>query len=125
MDEQMGQPQSAPQGAPQGTPQVHKVEHVKAMSILAYLGILIVIPFIMAKDNQTVKFHIKQGAVLFVVELIVWALGWTTIGWELWPILQLINLAVAILAIIGIINAVKGRQQELPLVGSFAHYFTF
>ena len=95
------------------------------MSVLAYLGILIVIPFIMAKDDPTVKFHIKQGLVLFIIEIAVWAIGTTMFYWQVWQLLQLVNLATLVLAIIGIINVVQGKQKELPLVGSFASHFNF
>ncbi|OGG53049.1 hypothetical protein A3H16_00990 [Candidatus Kaiserbacteria bacterium RIFCSPLOWO2_12_FULL_53_8] len=93
------------------------------MGVLAYLGILIIIPFLMAKDNPFVKFHIKQGLVLVVVELIVWVLGMYM--WQLWQVLQLVNLATLVLAIIGIVNVVQGKEKELPLVGSLAKNFTF
>jgi len=34
-------------------------------------------------------------------------------------IIQVINLAILVLAIIGIINAYKGEMKELPFVGNF------
>ena len=95
------------------------------MAILAYLGILIIIPFLTAKDDPFVKFHLKQGLIIFIAEAVVWILGMTMIGWELWQLLELVNLATLVLAIIGIVNVVQGRQAELPLVGSLSKHFTF
>ena len=89
------------------------------MGVLAYLGILIIIPFLIARDDPFVKFHIKQGLLLAIIEVVIWTLGGSM--WQLWPLLQLVNLAV----IIGIVNVVKRQQKELPLIGSLAKNFTF
>ena len=101
----------------------HKEQNQKLMSILSYLGILAVIPFSMSKDDPVVKFHLKQGLVLLAIEVAVYALG--MFMWQLWQILQIVNLGTLILSILGIVNVMQKKQQELPLVGSFAHYFTF
>ena len=109
----------------QGQPQAHqpKPEHKNLMGVLAYLGILVIIPFLMAKDDPFVKFHIKQGLLLVIIEIAVWVLG--TSMWQLWMFLNLVNLATLVLAIVGIVNVVQGNQKELPLIGSLAKNFTF
>jgi len=93
------------------------------MAVLAYLGILIIIPFLMAKNDPFVKFHIKQGLVLVIIEIAVWVLA-TMLVWQLWQILQIVNLATLVLAIYGIVNVIQHKEVELPVVGSFAHSFT-
>ena len=95
------------------------------MGILAYLGILIIIPFLVDKEDPFVKFHIKQGLLLLIIEIIIWAVGYSYILWQLWPLIELINLAVLILAIMGIVNVAQGKQKELPLIGSWARSFRF
>ncbi|OGG49656.1 hypothetical protein A2763_03170 [Candidatus Kaiserbacteria bacterium RIFCSPHIGHO2_01_FULL_54_36] len=107
---------------PSGIPSPHKNT---LMAVLAYLGILVVIPLIVAKGDPFVKFHIKQGLVLVIIELAMWALAMTMLGWQLMPLVQIVNLGVLILAVIGIVNAVQGKEKELPLVGSFARNFNF
>ena len=92
-----------------------------AMGILAYLGPLVVISYLVAKNDLSVKFHIKQGLVLLVIEVVVWLLG--MIVWPLWMLFSLINLVVLVLIIIGIVNVVQGKQKNLPLVGGYARYF--
>ncbi len=116
--------QQAPQNPPQAGGAVHG-GNTKLMSVFAYLGILIIIPFLMAKDDPTVKFHLKQGAVLFVIWLILWAVGMTVLGWQFWGIIQLVQLATIVLAIIGIVNVLQDKQKELPLVGGLAKNFNF
>ena len=103
---------------PQNQMQNQTQDKGKLMAILAYIGPLIIVSYLMAKDNPTVKFHIKQGLVLFVVEIILWVLGMMV--WMLWPLVQLVNLAILVLAITGIMNAVQGKEKEFPLVGSYA-----
>jgi len=98
-------------------------QNKKLMAILAYIGPLVIVSYLMSKDDPFVKFHIKQGLVLLVIELALWF--FMSMLWPLWFIIQLINLALVILAIIGIINAYKGREKELPVVGRYAKYFAF
>ena len=107
-------------GSTQATP-IAGGDKKTLMAVLAYLGILVIIPFLMAKDDAFVKYHIKQGLVLVVIELVVYVVG--MMMWALLPILGIINLAVLVLAIIGIVNVVQGNEKELPLVGSFSKHF--
>lgn len=97
------------------------------MGILAYLSILVLVPLLVAKDNPTVQFHVRQGMVLFVGGVAVWMLGnfgYMFLG-MLYPILSLLNLGLLVLSIIGIIHVVKKEQKELPLVGGLAKHLPF
>lgn len=105
------------------TPQQETIRKNVLMGILAYIGPLIIVSYLVAKDDPFVKFHIKQGLVLFVIEIAVWF--FSMFLWQLWMLLNLVNLAVLVLAIIGIVNASQGNEKELPLVGKFSHYFNF
>lgn len=104
---------------------VVKKDNKTLMGVLAYLGILVLIPFFMAKDDPFVKFHIKQGLVLMVIELIIWILGSMFWSYTMYSFMQLLNLIVIIFSIIGIVNVVQKQQKELPLLGKFSKYFTF
>ena len=97
------------------------------MGVLAYLGPLVIIPFLVSKDDPFVKFHIKQGLVLFIAELAFWLLSsyFWMIFYQFWMLYQLVNLGVLVLVVMGIINVVQGKEKELPLVGSFAKMFKF
>jgi len=90
------------------------------MAVLAYIGILVIIPYLMAKDVPFVKFHIKQGVVLAIIEIILWLIS--GMFWGLWFIIQLIQLVLLILSIIGIVNVVQNKEKELPIVGSLAKH---
>jgi fumarate reductase subunit D len=99
---------------PSGGNQDHMI-----MGILAYLGILIVIPFLTeSRNNPFVKFHLKQGLVLFLAELVAYAvLRVPGVGW----ISPVIGIASLILVVTGIINVVNGETKELPLIGHLAN----
>lgn len=92
------------------------------MAALSYIGPLVLVPYLtVAKDDSFVKFHVRQGLVLLVIEVAVWALG--MIWWMIWPIYSIINLVTFILSIIGIVHAVKGHEKALPIIGKFGSQF--
>ncbi len=95
-------------------------DNTQLMSILAYIGILVLIPFLTAKENPSVRFHVKQGLVLCIIEIVIWFVGGSF--WILMPILGIINLALVVLSIIGIVNVVQKKEVELPLIGSLAKH---
>ena len=86
----------------------------KGMAILAYFGILVLIPILAAKDSPFARYHSNQGLILLILGVIAVILGriWGVLGW-------IADIIVFILFIIGIINAANGRAKELPVVGKF------
>jgi len=91
------------------------------MAYLAYIGPLVIVSYLVAKDDPFVKFHIKQGLVLFVIEVVVWFFG--SMFYSLDWLLRLIDLALLVFSIIGLINVAHGKDKELPWIGQFARYF--
>ena len=87
----------------------------------AYIGPLVIVSYILGKDDTFIKYHIKQGLVLFVIEVAIWFLS--MVAWPLWLLLNILNLAVLVLVILGIVNVVQGKEKELPIVGQFSSYF--
>ena len=85
----------------------------KLMGILCYLSILWLIPFLTTKDSPFVRFHLNQGLLVLIVELAGAVMQFIPIvGW-------LIGVIAFALSIIGIVNVVNGKVQELPLIGKF------
>jgi uncharacterized membrane protein len=116
----MDTPAQVPSTPPtQPAPTKDESSHV-VMGILAYLGVLVIIPYLMAKDVPFVKFHIKQGVVLIVLEIAAWVVA--EMFWGFWFIVHLLNILTFILSIVGIVNVVQKKEKELPLVGSFAKH---
>ena len=84
------------------------------MAVLAYLGILVLIPLLVtpAKDSPFVRFHVNQGLLLFIAGVISSALSVVCIG-------AILGLVCFVFMILGIVNACQGRAVELPLIGKF------
>jgi len=104
------------------------IQNNKTMAILAYLSWLVLIPLFAAKDSKFARFHVNQGLVLAIAEIIFGVVyGILTsilllISWRLYflvTILGLVWLVFLALSIIGIVNAVSGKAKELPVIGKF------
>ena len=99
------------------------VQSNKIMGVLAYLGLLVLIPLFAAKNSPFARFHCNQGIVLAVAEVVV-SIAFRIlrklplIGWIFGVIAVLASLAMFVLAVLGIINAANGRAKELPLIGN-------
>lgn len=98
-----------------------EVEEGKIFAFLAYLlGIIgFVIVLLAKKDNKFAMYHAKQSLVLFIVAVIGWIILMFIpfLGWVLLPIWWIIML---IFTILGIINALTGKEKELPIIGKYA-----
>lgn len=107
------------------------VEKNKVFGIFAYLGILVLVPLLGAKDSLYAKFHANQGLILFIFNIILNAAGRTitfalkvaTFGMMNNAINVLVSLATTavslVFVIIGIINACSGEPKKLPIIGGF------
>lgn len=104
------------------------VQNNKAMGILSYLGILVLIPILAAKESPFARYHANQGLVLLLCEVgfsvasmilsVIFAfLGPLVLLWTL--VAALVNIAFLVLLILGIVNAAQGMAKELPLIGKF------
>lgn len=93
------------------------------LALLSYIGPLIIVPYLVDKDDPFVKFHLKQGFLLFIGEVASWML--TMLIWPLFPVAQIINIFILVLAVVGIFRTLQGETKELPLVGHWARNFNF
>lgn len=96
-----------------------QVKMGKAMSILCYIGILVLIPMFAEKENKYVRFHANQGFTLFLLEV---AAGIVSAILGLIPIFgvivsSVISIALLIFMVLGIVNAANDKAKELPLIG--------
>lgn len=104
------------------------IDQNKLMAILAYLGILVIIPILAAKESKFARFHSNQGLVLFITSIlfyIVYSILSSiiiAISWKLGflvSIIGLVGIVFFVLMIIGIVNAAGGKAKELPIIGKF------
>jgi len=97
------------------------------MLVLAYLGLLSLIPLLTVKDDPEVQWHAKHGLVQFfffvilsVVLSIITSTGIGCIFAFLYPIL---GLAWLIVMVLSIVKATKGERFLIPGVSDFANKF--
>ncbi len=98
----------------------------KIFGILAYLGILCLVPIFAAKESPFAKYHANQGLVLFLLEIIIWIvlfvvniilamlpgfLGFLSVVFGLFYLVPLV------LLILGVVNAAAGKCVPLPVIG--------
>jgi len=109
------------------------VQNNKVMGILAYFGILFLIPLLAAKDSQYARFHTNQGIVLFIFDIVMWIISLVVnfvitfaslgilsfVGTIISNLLGLLCLA---LIIVGIVNACSGEPKKLPIIGNITLY---
>lgn len=113
---QAEQPKTTPQNGQSGTP----ADTSKLWGIIGYIiPVLFFIPLVMEdlKTNSFSKFHSNQQLVLLLAAIVVNIVGGVIpiLGWFI--ILPIGSIVLLVLAIIGIINAAKGEQKPLPLIG--------
>ena len=97
------------------------IQQNKVMAVLAYFGLLFLIPMLAAKESKYAKFHTNQGLTLWLANLIVSVVSSII---ALIPIIGaivagLISLVMFALMILGIVNAATGKAKELPVIGKF------
>lgn len=104
------------------------IQQNKVMAILAYFGILVLVPIFGAKDSKFARYHANQGLVLFLAAIaysiatsiltsILIAISWRLAF--LSTIFSLVSIAFLVLMVLGIINAANGKAKELPIIGKF------
>lgn len=96
-----------------------------AMAVIAY--ILFFIPLLTgdAKKDAFVKYHTKQGLVLFLLVVLLNVVNWFIPFYFWWTINWILSLGTLVLLIIGISNAIAGKEEPLPLIGKFSDIFKF
>lgn len=107
------------------------VNQNKVYGILAYFGILVLVPILAAKDSLYARFHANQGLILLISEfalnivgrIIRFALKVATFGLINDVVNTIVSLAISAITIvylvIGIINACSGEAKRLPIIGGF------
>jgi len=103
------------------TPDPADVDKNKIFAVLAYLGILFLVPLLAAKESRFARYHTNQGVVLFIAAIIL-SVGGSILSFI--PlvgciVLPVVMIGIFALMVIGIINAAKGECKPLPLIGQY------
>ncbi|MBF0295692.1 MAG: hypothetical protein HQL96_10935 [Magnetococcales bacterium] len=90
----------------------------KVLAGLSYLGILCLVPLVMNRDNTYVRFHARQGVILWMWEVLaIYSLVLPGVGRIFFGISGLLCLAFSV---IGLVSVYLGRAWKLPLIGDWA-----
>jgi uncharacterized membrane protein len=103
------------------------------MLVLAYLGPLALIPFLLEKEDKEVQWHAKHGLVLLAAEIVLWialfiveGIGsaiFSPLGCAFVIINLGLSLALLVLHVACIVKAVQGDRLIIPQVSQYADRF--
>ncbi len=86
------------------------IEKNKNIAVLSYVWILCLVPLLGKRNSEFAQFHVKQGLVLFAVEIIASLFIW-------FPIFgQLIMIGLLVISVIGIVKTLNGEKWEIPVI---------
>ena len=104
-------------------------EDNKVMAVLAYLGILVLVPIFAAKESPFARYHANQGLILLIAGIAIYMITYIatfviiaislSLAWIISIFNAVVGLGMLAFIIIGIINAIKGEAKELPLIGKY------
>ncbi len=92
----------------------------KIFAVMSYLSILCILPLLLKKDNPFVQCHGKQGLVIFIGEVAVFILS-IVLGEGF---LRLGLFLFGVLSFWGIIEVLRGKDTQLPVVSDIADKIT-
>jgi uncharacterized membrane protein len=112
------------QASLQKAPQKDDAQENKVVFMLAYLGILFFLPLVSTPNSTVGRFHANQGLVILLTgiagQIVLSILG--VLLWRLWFVISLLStlwgILLLVLMIIGMVNANKGEQNPLPIIGN-------
>lgn len=99
------------------------IERTKLLSALCYVSFFFIILSLLVEPNSRfLRYHINQSLVICVASfaaalvMIVPIIGWIA-G-------TVASVAILVFTVMGIVNALKGRAKDLPLIGKYTvvHY---
>jgi uncharacterized membrane protein len=97
------------------------IDEGKTIAIISYVTLLgTLIAYFMNKDknNEFAKFHIGQALRAWLAGIVISIIGTVLVMVTGIGILGYLSYAGMILAILGLINAVNGKTEKIPLVGN-------
>ena len=100
---------------------------------LSYLWILALIPFLIEKEDQEVRWHAKHGLVLVGAEFVLWTVLGTLygilsyifvpLGCLIGAVMGILWIAAVVFHIMCIVKGVNGQRLTVPHVSEYADRF--
>ncbi len=100
------------------------IEQNKVYAVLAYIGLLFLVPLLAAPNSKFARYHTNQGIVLFLAAIVLMAASMVVsiipfIGCIAVFVSVAIGVAAVVFMVLGIINAASGLYKPLPLIGHY------
>ncbi len=86
-------------------------------AVLSYIPFLCLVPLLQMRDNETARFHSKQGLILFLIELLALLFLIPGLSKMIWTTVIVIALGASVA---GIVLGIQGKKYRLPLIGDIA-----
>lgn len=94
------------------------ISDANVIAAISYLGILCIVPLLLKKDDAFAQHHGKQGLIILIAWVLLFAVGWfPVIGWF---IAFFGGIMLLVFMIIGIIKALSGEKWVMPILGKYA-----
>lgn len=94
-----------------------RTDEGRLAAIMSYIPVLCFVPLLNMKENKEVRFHARQGLILFLIEL-------AAVLFLIDAVSDLVFKAVLFAAmgasIAGIYFALQGKNYKLPIIGDLA-----
>jgi uncharacterized membrane protein len=105
----------------------------RIMAAIAYIWVIgWLVVFLAARESKLARFHLKQSAGILLF-LVVSVVGWYVLAWVMalvpwlgmmlsivaFTLVIVAFISAAVIWIIGIVNALRGRLTPLPLIGGW------
>lgn len=98
------------------------------MVILAYLGLLALIPYLTKKEDPDIHWHAKNGVGLLILDVVVWlvflvirlVLPSNLLGCGVGVISCVVWIGILVLHVYCIIQAAGGKRPRIPVITDFA-----
>ena len=93
----------------------------KLYAMVAYLGPLSIWAAFHAKDDEFIRYHAKRGLVLFILEVLLWAISAVPVIGIVFSVLG--RLFFGLCSVFGMISALSGESMHIPGIDSLAEKF--
>lgn len=104
--------------AEQTNEKIEKSQDTRIIAAIGYLWILCLLPILTKRNSEFAQHHGRQGLVLTICSFAIWLVAWIpVVGWLVG---FFGSLALVVLSVLGIMNALQGKYWEMPILGEYA-----
>ncbi len=122
-------PETPPQEPPPPEPPSSGGSNNTVMLVLAYFGILALIPLLTEKDDAEVQWHAKNGLCFTAAWIVLWIVliivGFVPVIGQIvgCGAIPLVFIGILVIHILAIVKATKGERLVLPFISDFVEKF--